>query len=43
MNHQVIAQVTPFVYSEVQTFLNMQKKKWRSFIVILDEIEDLII
>jgi 23S rRNA (guanosine2251-2'-O)-methyltransferase len=42
MNHQgVIAQVTPFVYSEVPDILKYAKEKNEDpFIVILDEIED---
>ncbi len=41
-NHQgVIAQVTPFKYSEIADILNLAKKRGQDpFIVILDEIED---
>ncbi|MCF0146905.1 MAG: 23S rRNA (guanosine(2251)-2'-O)-methyltransferase RlmB [Clostridium sp.] len=41
-NHQgVIAQVTPFKYSEIADILNVAKKRGQDpFIVILDEIED---
>ncbi|MBU5455695.1 23S rRNA (guanosine(2251)-2'-O)-methyltransferase RlmB [Caproiciproducens sp. MSJ-32] len=42
MSHQgVIAQVTPFVYSEVEDMLKLAKERNEDpFIVILDEIED---
>ncbi|MFU7515960.1 23S rRNA (guanosine(2251)-2'-O)-methyltransferase RlmB [Clostridium sp. HCS.1] len=41
-NHQgVIAQVTPFKYSEIADILNLAKKRGQDpFVVILDEIED---